>query len=96
MHEIITALTIDDKTEVVEVCKFPFANQEEVIDFLNDYMTVELDRLYDELKALGDRTTALIEPCHRKALTRKVTGTSRKDGRKPIDGCITVSVRRVA
>lgn len=96
MHEIVTAIVIADKTELVEVCEFGFESQEEVLDFLNDYALMELDRLYGLLKTMGDRTTAFVEPAHRKALTRKVSGTSRKDGRAPIDGSITITARRVA
>lgn len=95
MHEIITTLTINDVTEV-EVATFDFSNQEEVIEFLNDYEGMELDRLYDELRKLGDRTFAAVKQHHRKAMSRHIEGTTRKDGCSPIDGSITITVNRVA
>lgn len=95
MHAIITTVRINDN-ETVEVITYDFDGQEEVLDFLNDYEGLELSRLYDELKPLGDRTMALIEPHHRKALRRVVSGTSRTFGKAPIEGSITIEARRVA
>ena len=94
MHEITTTITVGDRTEV-EVAKFAFENQEEVLDFLNDYEGMELSRLYDELRKVG-RTFAAIEPCHRKALRRHIKGKAYVDGCKPVDGSITIAVSRVA
>lgn len=95
MHEIITAITIATE-QVVETCEFDFDTQEDVIDFLDDFMSFEASRLYDELRKRGDRTTVIIDPCHRKAMRRTVSGTSRSDGRDPVEGTIEVTVRRVA
>ncbi len=95
MHQITTTITVGDRTEV-EVAKFAFDSQEEVLDFLNDYEHMELDRLYDELRKVGGRTFAAIEPCHRKALRRHVKGKAYVDGCKPVEGSITIAVSRVA
>lgn len=95
MHAIETTITIGDHTEV-EVIKYAFENQEEVIEFLNDYEHSVLDRMYEELNKLGDRTSAILLPHNRKALRRHVKGTSRKDGREPIEGSIEVYVHYVA
>ena len=95
MHEIITTIAIDDLS-TTEVCKFDFSNQEEVFDFLTDYVSMEASRLYDGLKKLGDRTFVAIDPANRKAMRRTVSGTTRRDGRKPVNGSVTITVRRVA
>lgn len=95
MHVITTTVRIADDT-TVEVANFDLGTQEEVIDFLDEFEGMELGRLYDELKSLGDRTTAFVEPHHRKALRRVISGTARKDGRSPIEGSITITVERAA
>ena len=95
MHEIKTVITVNDVTET-EVVTFDFSTQEEVFDFLTDFASMEASRLYNDLKAVGDRTTVLIEPSNRKAMSRKVSGTTRRDGRKPVNGSVTITVRRVA
>lgn len=95
MHEIATTKTINDVTEV-KVVPYDFENQEEIISFLTDFASAEADVLYANLKALGDRTTVLIEPSMRRSMRRTVSGTTRRDGVKPIEGTITIEVRRVA
>lgn len=95
MHNITITTTIDDATEV-SVLPYEFDTQEEIAAFLCDYVLVELDKLYDALKAMGDRTTALVEPAAHRSMRRVVTGVSRKDGRSPIHGTTTICVERVA
>lgn len=95
MHEIKTVKSIADTTEV-EVIRYDFANQEEVLDFLNGFASDEADFLYDALKKRGDRTTVIIEPAHRRSMRRVVSGTTRRDGVRPIDGTITITAERVA
>lgn len=95
MHNIIITNTVNDTTDEL-VLPYEFESQEEAISFLEDYALVELGKLYDQLKALGDRTTAFVEPAPHRSLRRVVSGTSRKDGRKPIEGMTTIRVERVA
>lgn len=95
MHEIKTVITVNDVTET-EVVTFDFATQEEVFDFLTDYVSMEASRLYDALKAVGDRTFVAIDPANRKAMRRTVSGTTRRDGRKPVNGSVTITVSRIA
>lgn len=95
MHEIRITTTVADQSTTT-VLPYEFGSQEEAIEFLEDYILVELGNLYDELRKLGDRTTALVEPASHRSMRRTVTGTSRKDGRSPITGTTTVSVTRVA
>lgn len=95
MHEIKTVITVNDVTET-EVVTFDFSTQEEVFEFLTDYVSMEASRLYGDMKPLGDRTTVFINPCNRKSMTRTVSGTTRRDGRKPIEGNVTITVRRIA
>ena len=95
MHVITTTVTVNDVTEV-EVAEFDLGTQEEALDFLDSYESMELGRLYDELKPLGDHTTAFVEPHHRKALRRAISGTARKDGHSPIEGSIVITVERAA
>ena len=95
MHEIRTIITVNDTTEE-EVITYDFATQEEVFEFLADYVSMEASRLYDDLRPLGDRTTVIIDPAHRRSMSRTVSGTSRRDGRRPIEGSVTITARRVA
>ena len=95
MHEITTIKTIDDLS-TTEVCRYAFDTQEEIFEFLTDFASMEASELYDALKKCGDRTTVLIEPSNRKAMSRKVSGTTRRDGRKPVNGSVTITVQRVA
>ena len=95
MHEIKTVITVNDVTET-EVVTFDFSNQEEIFEFLTDFVSMEASRLYNDLKAVGDRTTVLIEPSHRRSMSRKVSGTTRRDGCKPVNGSVTITVQRVA
>lgn len=95
MHNIIIRTTINNETTET-ILPYEFANQEEALGFLDEHILVELDTLYGELKALGDRTTALIEPAAHRSMRRTVSGVSRKDGRAPIKGTTTVRVERVA
>lgn len=95
MHNITITTTIDDATETT-VLPYEFESQEEIAAFLSDYVLVELDKLYDALKAMGDRTTALVEPAAHRSLVRTISGTSRRDGRAPIHGETTIRVERVA
>lgn len=94
MHNITITTTINDESTTT-VLPYEFETQEEIASFLSDYILVELDKLYDALKALGDRTTALVEPAPHRSLVRTVSGTSRRDGRAPIQGKTTVRVERV-
>lgn len=95
MHEITTTKTIADATEV-EVITYDFDNQEEVLAFLADFASLEADLLYANLKAQGDRTTVLIEPSPHRSMRRVVSGTTRRDGVRPIEGTVTIEARRVA
>ena len=95
MHNITITTTIADTTETT-VLPYEFESQEEISAFLEDYVLVELDKLYDELRKLGDRTTAMALPAPHRSLRRVVEGTSRMDGRAPIHGTTTVRVERVA
>ena len=95
MHNITLTKTVDNATETT-VLPFEFETQEEIISFLEDYITVELSKLYDELKALGDRTFCYPVPAPHRALSRSVEGTVRSDGRPAIHGKTTVRVERVA
>lgn len=95
MHNIITTITINDAT-TTEVVPFEFADQEEVLDFLDSYESMELSRLYDELRKHGDRTFAALKSHHRKAMTRMAEGTARTDGHEPVNGSIVITVERVA
>lgn len=95
MHEITTVVIING-VATPEFARFEFANQEEVLDFLDSYESMELDRLYDELRKRGDRTTAYVKKHHRKAMTRIIEGNARTDGHEPIEGSIIVNVERVA
>lgn len=95
MHNIIITNSVNDTTEEV-VLPYEFANQEEAIAFLDEHILVELDKLYAQLKALGDRTTAFVESAPHRSMRRIASGVSRKDGRAPIKGTTTVRVERVA
>lgn len=95
MH-LITTVVIINGVATPEFAHFEFANQEEVIDFLNDYESMELDKLYALLRKEGDRTTAYVKKHHRKAMTRIIEGTARTDGHEPVEGSIVVTVERVA
>ena len=95
MHEITTTITINDVTEVERI-EFEFGTQEEVLDFLNDYALMELDRLYEELKAFNGRTFAFVEMHDRRSMRRVVSGKSSADDRAPIDGTVFITARRVA
>jgi len=95
MHNITIKTTIADESTTT-VLPYEFESQEEIASFLGDYVLVELDKLYDALKAMGDRTTALVEPAAHRSLVRTVSGTSRADGRAPIHGETTIRIERVA
>ena len=95
MYEVTTTITVNDATEH-EVCVLPIETQEELIEFYVDYLSMELDRLYGELRVFNGRTFAAVEPSHRRSLTRRITGTSRRDGCEPIDGTVSIIARRVA
>ena len=96
MYEITTTITVNDAT-TTEVCVIPLETQEEVLDFYVDYLSMELARLYDELKAFNGRTFAAVEPTpDRRCLHRVINGASREFGRPTIDGRIDVTARHVA
>lgn len=95
MHNIIVRSTINNETTET-ILPYEFDSQEDAISFLDEHILVELDNLYDTLKAMGDRTTAFVEPAPHRSMRRTASGVSRKDGRAPIKGTTTVKVERVA
>lgn len=95
MYEIITSINIADEVTTESVV-LDLTTQEEALDFLNDFISMESSVLYDLLKKVGDRTFVAIDPAHRRSLRRSASGTSSKDGRAPIQGSVSITARRVA
>lgn len=96
MFKITTTIRTND--EIIDEDSFveDFETQEEALQFLNEFVSYEASRLYDELKAVGDRVFVAIDDVPHRAMRRTASGTSRRYGSAPIDGTVTVTARRVA
>jgi len=96
MFEITTTITANDTVIDTDSWVEDFATQEEALQFLNEFVSYEASRLYDELKAVGDRVFVAIDQTPHRVMRRTASGTSRRYGSAPIDGTVTVTARRVA
>lgn len=96
MFEITTTITANDTVIDTDSWVEDFATQEEALQFLTEFVSYEASRLYDELKAVGDRVFVAIDDVPHRAMRRSASGTSRRYGSAPIDGTVTVTARRVA
>lgn len=96
MYEITTTITTANDVVDTDTWVEDFATQEEALQFLNEFVSYEASRLYDELKAVGDRVFVAIDDVPHRAMRRTASGTSRRYGSAPIDGTVTVTARRVA
>ena len=96
MFEITTTITAANDVVDTDTWVEDFATQQEALEFLTEFVSYEASRLYEELGKLGDRTFVAIDDVPHRAMRRSASGTTRRDGAKPIEGNVTITARRVA
>lgn len=96
MYEITTTITAANDVVDTDTWVEDFATQEEALQFLTEFVSYEASRLYEELGKVGDRTFVAIDDVPHRAMRRSASGTTRRDGAKPLEGNVTITARRVA